>query len=884
MWLKNAMWNWRQKRRADAELDEEVRGYAEMLAEEKVKKGVERRQAQWEAKMELGGMEQVKDQTREARAGYFLETLWQDIRYGARMLRKNPGFTIVAVLTLALGIGANTAIFSVIESVLLRPLPYDHPESLTEIWNTYLPAIPLGGVSPGDFQDWQRETKETVSEMAAYAWVQQGANLTGDGDPQRVELNWATSNLFPMLGVKPAVGRLFVPDEDRPGSAPVVVLSRRFWQSRFASAPDVIGRVVTLDGLRYTVVGVLDEGTHLLDSPDMWMPMGQFQDNLTEHVHHEFVGIARLRPGVKVAQARAEFEALNRRSAIAYPTEHKNFKVLVRPMQDASAAEMRQSLLVLFGAVGLVLLIACANIVNLLLARNAVREKEMALRTALGANPARLMRQLLTESTLLALMGGGFGLLLAAAGIKLLGQTVPANLAAVQQARLNGPVLLFTIIACLGAGIVCGLLPALQARGANVNAVLKQGSKGAGAASSVKLHNLLVIAEIALALIPLIGAGLLLRSLHELLNVSPGFQPDHLLTMYIPQAALPSAQLSKLTPAQQRQLTQKQSLQFEQIVEQVGGLPGAKAAAGIDMLPLASQIKQASRFVIEGEPIPDAGVRPIAEFRTVTPGYFSAVGTPLLSGRSVGEQDWDGLNIDINEAMARRFWPQGNAIGKRINLCSFEPQPCWTTIVGIVGNVHQFGLDAPPTYDVYYSGGWTPYLLVRTASDPSRLALVATNVVHKIDPVLPVADVMTMDDLLSSTLSPRRFSAVLTGVFAVLALLLAAVGIYGVMSYMVGKRVNEIGIRMALGAQPRDVLCLVVAHGAKLALLGVVIGIAGALALTRLMTSLLFHVRPADPATFAGVAAVLAIVALTACYIPARRAMKVDPMVALRYE
>jgi putative ABC transport system permease protein len=436
----------------------------------------------------------------------------------------------------------------------------------------------------------------------------------------------------------------------------------------------------------------------------------------------------------------------------------------------------------------------------------------------------------------------------------------------------------------VAAGIVCGLLPALQARTANVNAVLKQGSKSTGAASSVKLHNLLVIAEIALALIPLIGAGLLLRSLHELLNVSPGLQPDHLLTMFIPQAALPPAQLSKLTPAQQTQLTQKQSLQFEQVIDQVDGLPGVKSAAGIDDLPLASHITQASRFVIEGQPIPDAGGRPIAEFRTVTPGYFSTVGTPLLSGRAVGEQDWDGLHVDINEAMARRFWPHGEAIGKRVNLCSLNPQPCWVTIVGIVGNVHQFGLDAPPTYDIYYSGGWTPYLIIRTTSDPNRLALAATNVVHKIDPALPVADVMTMDDLLSGTLSPRRFSAVLTGVFAVLALLLAAVGIYGVMSYMVGKRVNEIGIRMALGAQPGDVLRLVVGHGTKLALIGVAIGIVGALALTRLMTSLLFHVKPADPATFAGVAIVLTLVALVACYIPARRAMRVDPMTALRYE
>lgn len=883
MWLKNALRNWRRRQRADEELDEEVCTYAEMLADEKIRDGADAHNAHREANMEMGGVEQLKEQTRDVRAGHFLETLWQDVRYGARTLRKNPGFTIIAILTLAIGIGANTAIFSVIEKVLLQPLPYDHPENLIEIWNTYLPTIPRGGLSPGDYQDWRR-TATTVSDIAGYSWVQTGTNLTGDGDPQRLTVNYASSNLFSLLGVKAAVGRLFVSDEDRLGSAPAVVLTHHFWQSRFGADPGVVGRAITLDGLRYTIVGVLPGDSHLLGSSDVWMPFGQFPDDLSEHVHHEFVGIARLKPGVNVAQARAEFEGLNRRSATAYPTEHKNFGVEVRPMQDPSAAQMRQSLMVLFAAVGLVLLIACANIVNLLLARNAVREKEMALRTALGANPARLMRQLLTESTLLSLIGGAVGLLLAAIGIRVIGSAVPANLEVVQQAGLDGFVLSLTIGICLITGIVCGLLPALQARRTDVNSALKQGGKSTGALSSHRLHNILVVSEIALALIPLIGAGLLLRSLHELLNVSPGFRGDHILTMYLPQAALPLAQLNKMTQAQQTQLGQKQSLQFQQILDQVDGLPGVKSAAGIDVLPLGSEIKQASRFLIEGEPIPDAGVRPIAETRTVTPGYFSAVGIPLLSGRTLREEDENGLYVDINEAMARRFWPNGDAIGKRINLCSLNPQPCWISIAGVVGNVHQFGLDSAPTYDVYFTGGWTPYLVIRTGSDPHRIATATSDLLHKIDPALPVANVITMDEILSGTLSPRRFSAVLISVFAGLALLLAAVGIYGVMSYMVGKRTNEIGIRLALGAQPRDVLRLVIGHGAKLALTGISIGVVGALILTRLMTGLLFQVKPADPATFAGVALALVIVALAACYIPARRAMKVDPMVALRYE
>ncbi|MHB8525977.1 MAG: ABC transporter permease [Candidatus Acidiferrales bacterium] len=811
-----------------------------------------------------------------------MQTLWQDVRYALRMLRKSPGFTAVAVLTLALGIGANTAMFSVIENVLLRPLPYNHPEELIEIWNTYLPAVPLGGLSPGDFEDWKKEAT-TVSEMAGYSWVQKGANLTGDGSPQRVELDYATSNLFPMLGENPVAGHFFTPAEDRPGSAAVVVLAHRFWQGRFGADPGVVGRTVTLDGLHYTVAGVLPGDSGLLDSADLWMPMGLYPDNLSDHTYHEFVGLARLKPRATIAQARAEFQALNRRSAMAYPTEHKNFAVLIRRMQSPSAAQMRQNLLVLFAAVGLVLLIACANIVNLLLARNAAREKEIALRTALGANQRRLMRQLLTESMLLALFGGALGIVLAVAGVKILGTLAPPTVAAVRQTHLNGSVLLFTLAVCVLTGLACGLLPALQARKTNVNTVLKQGGRGTGALASRKLHNLVVVSEIALALIPLTGAGLLLHSLHALLNTSPGFRADHLLSMHIPQAAISPVQAAKMTHQQQKQLTLSQSLEFQQIIERVEGLPGVKSAAGIDVLPLASHLKQASRFVIEGRPIPDAGVRPLAEVRTVTHGYFSTLGIPLLRGRIIGPQDY-ALNVDINEAMSRRFWPLGDAIGQRINLCSLAPKPCWWSIVGIVGNVHQFGLDAAPTYDVYFSGGWTPYLMIRTASDPHSIALAAAGVIRKIDPALPVADVMTMDEILSDTLGPRRFSAVLISVFAALALLLAAVGIYGVMSYMIGKRTNEIGIRMALGAHPRDVLRLVVAHGMKLAILGIGIGIAGALALTRLMASLLYGVAATDPLTFVTVALVLAIVALVACYIPARRAMRVDPMVALRYE
>jgi putative ABC transport system permease protein len=814
-----------------------------------------------------------------------MNTLLQDIRYAHRILRKSPAFTAVAILTLALGIGANTAIFSVVENLLLRPLPYNHPDQLIEIWNTYLPAVPLAGLSVGDFHDWRMQAA-TVSAMAGFSWYDTGANLTGNESPERVKIGYASANLFPMLGAKPSVGRLFLPEEDRRGNAPIVILSHHFWQTRFGADPNVLGRVVTLDGLRYTVAGVLPGKSGVLDSPDFWMPLGQFDVDPTNHISHYLEAIARLKPGVTIAQARDEFAALNRQSAITYPEEHKGVDVLVRPMQRPAAAQMRQSLLVLFAAVGLVLLIACANIVNLLLARNAAREKEIALRIAIGASSRRLVRQLLTESMLLAFAGGVLGLALAAAGVTVLSALAPADLSFLQASRLDSTVFLFTLGVCVLVGLVCGLLPALQVRKMNVNDALKQGSKGGSALSGRKLHSFVVISEIALALVPLVGAGLLLRSLHDLLNVSPGFRADHLLTMRVPMASIPDDIYEKMTPAQQQAASEQHSLEFLQIVQQVEALPGVKSAAGINDLPLGSKVEYrfATRFLIEGQPVPNGGLRPIAQRRVITPGYFSALGIPLLRGRIVTQEDWTTSNVDINEAMARRFWPHDDAIGKRVNLCAFGSNPCWVSIVGIVANVHQFGLDAAPTYDVYMSGGWTDYLLVRTSADPHLTASAATNIIHKIDPMLPVDAVSTMDEILDTTVSPRRFSAILISIFAALALVLAAIGIYGVISYTAGRRTGEMGIRMALGAQPRDVLRLVLNHGAKLALWGIVIGAVGAFLLARLMASLLYGVHADDPLTFIGIAILLMLVALAACYIPARRAMRVDPMVALRHE
>jgi len=811
-----------------------------------------------------------------------METLWQDLRHAFRALRKSPGFTAVAVLTLGLGIGANTAIFSVVESVLLRPLPYRDPSALVQVWNTYLPQFPQVPNSPGDFQDFRRQAA-SFSEMAAFVDIPQGFNLTGESEPQRLEARYATSGFFPMLGIQPIVGRAFHSEEDKPGAAPVVMLSHRLWQSRFGSDPSVIGRTFLLDGKGYTLIGVLPNAFRMAPTTDIWMPTGQYSDDLTSHLHHEFNVLARLKPGVSISHAQAELTTLNRQEEQAFPDTHKNWGVLVTPMEDPSAVKMRVALLVLFGAVGLVLLVACANIVNLLLARNAVRQKEIALRVTLGASRSRLLAQLLTESILLSLLGGALGVLLATAGLRVLGAFVPSDLASVKETGLNGWVLGFTLAVSFFAGIICGLIPAVQTLKQDLHGILKEGTRTAGAAGGQKIRSLLVVSEIALALIPLVGAGLLIRSFHRLVEVDPGFQRDHILAMEVDQPQLPIAEILKMTNEQQIELSKKQSLQFDELAQKLQELPGVRAVGGITVMPMGTAMRSASRFVIDGQPLPANGARPVAETRVVSPGYFAAMGIPLRMGRPLDAHDYGEQRVVINEMIAKRFFA-GDPLGKRVNLCSLDPTPCWSTIVGVVGNVHQYGLDATPTLDIYFTGGWTQYAVIRTASDPSALAQAAIGAIHKFDPNLPVTHVITLDNLFSDSVSPRRFSTFLLGVFAGLALLLAAMGIYGVMSYVVSLRTNEIGIRMALGAQPRDIWRLVIGRGAQLALTGVAFGIIGAFALTKLISSLLYGVKPTDPITFGGVALLLVSVALLACYVPARRAMRVDPMVALRYE
>ena len=875
------------KHRRDHDLAAELESHLQMHIEDNLRAGMNPEEARRRALIKLGGVEQTKEKYRDRHGFPWLESLIADTRFGLRMLRKNPGFTAVAVLTLALGIGANTAIFSVVNAVLLRPLPYQIPENLVQVWNTYLPAWPQLGLSPGDFQDFRQQTKN-FSEMAAYVNVTQGFNMTGRAEPVRVQAAFADSNLLPMLVIRLVAGRNFASEEDKPGSAPVMLISHGLWQTNFDSDPGVVGRAFNLDGRGYTIIGVLPADFRLVPTADVWMPVGQYADDLSGHIHHPFDVIARLKSGVAISQAQAEMETLNRQEALAFPDTHKNWGMTVQRMENSSAAKLRLTLLVLLGAVALVLLIACANIMNLLLARNAARRKEIGLRITLGASRHRLMRQLLTESLLLSLLGGGLGILLAGVGLRALQAFVPADLATVKDAGLNGGVLAFTISLCFLTGIVCGLVPAHQTLRVDLNIVLKEGDRLPGASGTRKLRSLLVVSEMALALIPLVGAGLLIRSFYRLLEVSPGFRPDHALTMQVNQPTIPFDVINKMSPEEQHQLTRKQSLQFEQIAASIQGLPGVKLVGGINVLPLGSAMVSASRFPIEGQPAPAIGARPSAEVRAASLGYFAAMGIPLLRGRLLDAGDWTSPNIVINDSMARRFWsgggPDNDPIGKRINLCSLAPQPCWYSIVGVVGDVHEYGLEEGQTFDVYGTGGWTPYFVIRTASDPSSVALAAIQEIHETDSSLPVTHVMTLDGVLLDSVSPRRFSMVLLGIFAALALALSAVGIYGVMSYSVSMRTNEIGIRMALGAQRSRVLGMILRDGLLLCLIGIAIGTFGAYAVTRLMRSLIFEVSPADPLTFAGVAVLLAGVAFLACWVPARRAMRVDPMVALRHE
>jgi predicted permease len=805
--------------------------------------------------------------------------LWQDLRYGLRVLWKNPGFTVVAVLALALGIGANSAIFSVVNTVLLRPLPYRDPERLVMVWeDRSKQGYPRDTPAPANFIDW-RDQNQVFEGMAAIA--SQSFNLTGAGEPERIDGKRVSASLFPLMGVEPLVGRTFTPEEDQPGANRVVVLSHGLWQRRFGSDRKIVGQPLTLNGESFMVVGVMPPHFRFPAREDeLWVPIAFSPQAAAARGSHYLQVIARLKPGVTLEQARAEMETIAARLMQQYPNTNTNVGAALVPLHEHLVGDIKPALLVLLGAVGFVLLVACANVANLLLARAAGRQKEIALRVALGASRARLIRQFLTESLLLAALGGVVGLLLSLWGVNALKAFIPENISQAQAVAVDARVLGFTLLVSLLTGLIFGLAPATQASSFNLNETLKEGGRDSASGSrGNRIRGLLVITEVAVSLVLLIGAGLLINSFLRLRGVDPGFRADNLLTMRV---VLPEMKY----PDQPRR-----TAFYAELVRRLEALPGVQSAAVTNWIPLVRQ-GDSLGITIEGQPAPAPGQNPSAVTRVVSPHYFRTMGIQLTRGREFVEQDTADSPrvVVISETMARRFWPGEDPLGKRLTTGGPAGAPIpWMEVVGVVKDVRQMELTADPKPQMYVPFTQPVFfrpshLVVKTDVEPRTLATAVRKAVWEIDKDQPVSNVSTMEDVLSESIARQRFSMLLFGIFAALALILAAVGIYGVMSYSVAQRTREIGIRIALGAQRGDVLRLAVGGGLKLVLIGVVLGLAAAFALTRVMTSLLFGVSATDPATLVVISLVLISVAVLASYIPARRATKVDPMVALRYE
>jgi predicted permease len=803
-----------------------------------------------------------------------MQTLWQDLRYGARMLLKNPGFTLIAVITLALGIGANAAIFNVVNAVLLRPLPFKEPERLIMIRETKLPQFPEFSVSPGNFLDWK--SQNTVFERLV-AFNGSSFNLIGTGDPEQLRGQRVTEGFLAMLGAQPELGRDFLPEEDQPGRNNVVILSHGLWQRRFGGDPKIINQPITLSGRSYTVIGVMPATFNFGGrETELWTPMGFTSDDAQNHGGHYLSAIGQLKPGATLEQARSEMSAIAGRLAQQYPGPNAGWNVKLMPLLEFIVRSIEPALLVLLGAVAFVLLIACANVANLLLARAAGREKEIAIRTALGARRWRIVRQLLTESALLAMAGGVAGLLLAKWGTDLLLKLAPQDLPRMNDVSLDGRVLAFTAAVTLLTGMIFGLVPALQVSKPNLTETMKDaGGRGSTEGGRRQfIRGSLVVLEVASALLLLVGAGLLIKSFWRLQQVNPGFNPNNALTMSV---ALPSRKYPE---------ENQQSAFFQQLLEKVRTLPGVQAAGASNVIPLGGDFVLG--FVIEGRPPLPPGAGQSTNYYAVSADYFKAMGIPLLRGRVFTEQDTRNTTrvAVISESMAKRMFPNEDPIGKRIHVTNGPT--VFREIVGIVGDVKQYGLDQDTTLQTYEPYTQQPFsfmtLIVRTAGDPTNLTSAIRNQVLSVDKEQPISGVRTLEQRVSISIAQQRFSTLLLGVFAAVALALAAVGIYGVLSYAASQRTHEIGIRMALGARNGDVLKMVIGQGMRLALAGVTLGVGAALALTQLMKRLLFGVTAVDPITYAAIALLLTLVALFACWIPARRAAKVDPMIALRFE
>lgn len=813
-----------------------------------------------------------------------MTVLLQDLRYAIRTLLKSRGFTAIAVLTLALGIGTNTALFSVLNGVLLNPLPYPHSGQLVAIHekNAGQDHAPISYLN---FLDWER-ANTTLAAMGI--WHHEDLNLIGAGRPERVNTLMVSAGFFPALGIHPALGREFRSDDDRPGAAPVILLSNSFWQRSFGASPLIVGKSIDLNGTAYTVIGILPAGFSFYGvDRDAFTPIGQwtdpsFRDRRVDMSAH---AIGRLKPGVTLEQARAEMDAIAHNLAITYPEADKDVGISVLSLKDDIVGDVRPILLVLLAAVGFVLLIACANVAGLLLARSMRRSFEFATRKALGAGRLRLVRQLLTESLLLASLGGLLGLGLAAIATRTLLRLLPAALPRASEVSIDVRVLFFTVSVSLLTGVVFGIVPALRSSRTSLNEVLRQSTRGAGRARH-RLHGVLVSTEVAMALVLLVGAGLMLRSMAALWRVDPGYNPQHAITFSL---SLPAD--AKTTPAE----TRARLRQFNAAIRAIPGVEAVSATLGSRPMIHDSELP----FWIDGQPRPaNDNDMPQAMFYLVESGFQRAMGMTLERGRFISEHDNENapVVVDIDDVFARTYFPRQNPIGRRIHIAEFDTE---AEIVGIVKHVKQWGPGNDPRAAIeaqfYYPFMQTPpklmalvatgvAVVIRTQDDPAAIMPPVQKAVSELDPNAVIYSVETMHEVLSNSLAPRRLSMILLTVFAALALVMSCVGIYGVTSYLVGERTREIGVRMALGARRSDVLRLVLREGTQTALVGVFFGIAAALALTRLVSSQLFGVSAHDPLSFSCVAVLLVVVAVFACYIPARRATQIDPVVALRYE
>jgi len=799
------------------------------------------------------------------------------MRYGLRMLLKRPGFASVAIFTLALGIGANTAIFSVVNAVLLRPLQFQNPDRLMTVWESNLKqGQDHGAVGGANFTDWKNRNQVFEGLAAYFNW---DYNLTGGDQPERLRAVLVSGEFFQTLGIEAAAGRPLTPEDDHDGKDDVIVLSDAFWQSRFGASPEIIGQTVTLNGRSHTVVGVMPSSFHFPDERvDIWRPMAMSAQQTQNRQGKWLRVIGRLKAGVAIEQAGVEMNTIARQLEQQYPDANAGWGVRLVPLHEEIVGKISTLLLILLGMAGFVLLIACANIANLLLARASSRQKEIAVRAALGASRCRLISQFLTESLLLATMGGLLGLLIALWGSDAMIALSPGSIPRLKEAGMDGRVLGFTVLLALLTTLIFGLAPAWQASKPDLNEALKKEGRGASSGSGRRLRSLLVIAEVAVSVVLLVGAGLMIKSFIQLQSVNAGFNPENLLTMEI-----------TLPPARYGQ-NQQQIAFFQQTLEQITTLPGVQSAGAVQDLPFKFN-EMSFPVLLQDHPALPAAEQPKAVYRAVSDGYFRTMGIPLLKGRLFTAQDDQNTMpvVIINRAMASRFWPDEEPVGKRIRFG--EPSDPDYSIVGVVGDIKHMGLDADEGAVMYQPHAqkrfaWLRWMtvVVRTNEEPMSLAAAVRRRIQEIDKDQPVYDVATMEQLLTKSIAQSRFSTLLLGIFALLALTLTAVGVYGVMSYAIAQRTREIGIRVALGAQVNDVLRLVIGQGLRMVLIGVAIGLAGAGALTHAMKSLLFGVSTTDPAVFAMIAVLLTGVALLACYLPARRAAKVDPMVALHYE